>query len=668
MSRHFVARTQKEVEKFFACSLKEVDLPIIMVDGIHLDDHILVVALGIDMSGKKQVLGLGEGGTENEEVCELSRITTAPAHRGLHPETDPRLRLWAVVLGGEVSDCVLVHHELIVFSRIGMKRCLSREPLESADAGMTPQSPGPRNDAARRKSFDNEEGEMRRMWALIGSLDGRGDGRLKGLAQESCVSFAPLRLIVGVLRAAAVSLLLVLPSPPMAVAGSSQSFTFVHISDLHVTAMGHCRGADACDEGGVAFAEMLNVLKTLNPQPAFVIASGDNVDYGADAEIANPTGGSDNFRALTDQLSWDGTLKAFLIPGTTIPLYFCPGNHDSRESAFEASGQEMLLLSQSMCNYSKFINRDTAVPEECRYLGLKGKYNEDNYFDYHVTYGNTLILSMNSGRDTCVDFSTCIENPEGNGLLKPQMEWLAQTLADYASYSPKILFMHHPPANLNGLLCSDSPYCGVAGIADGSFEYNREGTSAATSFMQLCTDKGVALVLCGHVHQSARTERDGAALPDEPGASYARQGTDPTWFVQTANAYGGVYRLITVDASDVTVSGPLRVDTIGTCPGPDARFSISGSVLLDDLKTRAPGVTITLGSRTTTTNANGLYAITNLPNGSYTIKPSGGGFDRFSPSSRTVKICDQSALVDFIASRQFSRMTSKPKSSTRTGL
>ena len=69
VSRHFVARTQKELEKFFARSLKEVDLPIIMVDGINIDDHVLVVALGIDRSGKKQVLGLAEGSTENEEVC-----------------------------------------------------------------------------------------------------------------------------------------------------------------------------------------------------------------------------------------------------------------------------------------------------------------------------------------------------------------------------------------------------------------------------------------------------------------------------------------------------------------------------------------------------------------------------------------------------------------------
>jgi putative transposase len=41
VSRHFVARTQKEVEKFFGRSLEGIDLPIIMVDGIQIDDHVV---------------------------------------------------------------------------------------------------------------------------------------------------------------------------------------------------------------------------------------------------------------------------------------------------------------------------------------------------------------------------------------------------------------------------------------------------------------------------------------------------------------------------------------------------------------------------------------------------------------------------------------------------
>jgi hypothetical protein len=42
--------------------------PIIMIDGIHMGDHLVLIALGIDFEGKKQVLGLRVGDTENGRV------------------------------------------------------------------------------------------------------------------------------------------------------------------------------------------------------------------------------------------------------------------------------------------------------------------------------------------------------------------------------------------------------------------------------------------------------------------------------------------------------------------------------------------------------------------------------------------------------------------------
>ena len=40
-----------------------------MIDGIHVGEHLVLVALGIDEDGEKHVLGLYEGATENETVC-----------------------------------------------------------------------------------------------------------------------------------------------------------------------------------------------------------------------------------------------------------------------------------------------------------------------------------------------------------------------------------------------------------------------------------------------------------------------------------------------------------------------------------------------------------------------------------------------------------------------
>jgi transposase-like protein len=40
-----------------------------LIDGIVLHDHTVLIALGIDGDGKKQVLGLREGNTENSRVA-----------------------------------------------------------------------------------------------------------------------------------------------------------------------------------------------------------------------------------------------------------------------------------------------------------------------------------------------------------------------------------------------------------------------------------------------------------------------------------------------------------------------------------------------------------------------------------------------------------------------
>jgi transposase-like protein len=41
----------------------------IMIDGIHIDEHVILIALGIDEGGQKHLLGLWEGATEHHKVC-----------------------------------------------------------------------------------------------------------------------------------------------------------------------------------------------------------------------------------------------------------------------------------------------------------------------------------------------------------------------------------------------------------------------------------------------------------------------------------------------------------------------------------------------------------------------------------------------------------------------
>ena len=40
----------------------------IMIDGIHVDEHVVLIALGFDPDGGKHLLGMHEGATENSEA------------------------------------------------------------------------------------------------------------------------------------------------------------------------------------------------------------------------------------------------------------------------------------------------------------------------------------------------------------------------------------------------------------------------------------------------------------------------------------------------------------------------------------------------------------------------------------------------------------------------
>ncbi len=69
VSRRYVAMTTKQMTSWLTTPLGDRHFPIVMIDGIHMGDHLVLIALGIDSEGKKQVLGLREGDTENGQVA-----------------------------------------------------------------------------------------------------------------------------------------------------------------------------------------------------------------------------------------------------------------------------------------------------------------------------------------------------------------------------------------------------------------------------------------------------------------------------------------------------------------------------------------------------------------------------------------------------------------------
>jgi transposase-like protein len=91
VSRRFVALSAARLSEWLSRSLAELDLVVVLVDGIHFRDRVVLVALGIDAQGEKHVLGLREGSTENATV--VRSLISDLVERGLDPE---RARLWVI--------------------------------------------------------------------------------------------------------------------------------------------------------------------------------------------------------------------------------------------------------------------------------------------------------------------------------------------------------------------------------------------------------------------------------------------------------------------------------------------------------------------------------------------------------------------------------------------
>lgn len=69
VSRRFVEATTEHLEHMLASPLGNHDLVATMIDGLYVGEHVVLVALGIDVGGYKHVLGLHEGATENAVAC-----------------------------------------------------------------------------------------------------------------------------------------------------------------------------------------------------------------------------------------------------------------------------------------------------------------------------------------------------------------------------------------------------------------------------------------------------------------------------------------------------------------------------------------------------------------------------------------------------------------------
>ncbi len=101
-----MARTQ-----YLARPLGEIDLPVLMIDGMHMARHLLVIGIDIDTDGHKHVLGVVEGSTESSRTCrallrqhiergmpvERARLAVIDGSKGLHKAVRATFDNWALI-------------------------------------------------------------------------------------------------------------------------------------------------------------------------------------------------------------------------------------------------------------------------------------------------------------------------------------------------------------------------------------------------------------------------------------------------------------------------------------------------------------------------------------------------------------------------------------------
>ena len=69
VNREMIQATSEQLQQLCERSLKEVDMLVLVIDGIDVDGTVFIAALAVDRQGVKHLLGFNEGATENSDAC-----------------------------------------------------------------------------------------------------------------------------------------------------------------------------------------------------------------------------------------------------------------------------------------------------------------------------------------------------------------------------------------------------------------------------------------------------------------------------------------------------------------------------------------------------------------------------------------------------------------------
>jgi transposase-like protein len=86
VSREMIEASEAALKELLERRLDDKDFLVIYIDGLHCGEHCVIGAVGVDMEGRKRVLGIQEGATENSAACR--DLLQNLVERGLNPELE----------------------------------------------------------------------------------------------------------------------------------------------------------------------------------------------------------------------------------------------------------------------------------------------------------------------------------------------------------------------------------------------------------------------------------------------------------------------------------------------------------------------------------------------------------------------------------------------------
>ncbi|UXN72330.1 metallophosphoesterase [Devosia sp. A8/3-2] len=163
----------------------------------------------------------------------------------------------------------------------------------------------------------------------------------------------------------------------------SEPVTFIHLTDLHV---GNPAVPDdhLYSDTTTTLRRILADIKTLVPQPKFIVASGDLTNRG-------------------DKGSYENLKSLIAESGLDMPILFALGNHDRRDGF-----------------YPVMLGRTD---------------NVDAPYDHAAVIACVHVIVLDSS----------VPNKVGGAFEPGQLDWLKAEIENHAEL-PKLLVMHHAPA------------------------------------------------------------------------------------------------------------------------------------------------------------------------------------------------------------------------------